>query len=173
MKTQKFAGLSVQIMNAIDQEVLKANWEHQLAHQISNLPPIESFLVDLEDALAWWLEPNIAKPNPAPMPQAKGHIVPRTFFPTVGRLIGSSLAMEQIRRAAHNKQCALISYHGNKRLVEPYSLRHPSTGNEILYVHEIEKDGISIDAPRQYKTHEIDSASISDRAFTPKWAIEL
>ncbi len=162
-----------QIMSAIDQEVLRANWKHQLAHQISNLPPIESFLNDLEDAVAWWLEPEIAKPNLTPMPQVGGEIVPRKFFPTIGHRTGSSMAMEQIRRAAHNRQCVLISYHNHKRLVEPYSLRYPSTGNEILHVHEIEKDGISIDAHRQYKTHEIDSASISNRTFIPKWAVEL
>jgi len=165
-----------QIMSAIDQEALKANWEHQLAHQISELPSTESFIDDLEDAIAWWLEPESAKPVPAPMPRISGRVVPRTFFPAVGHRTGSALAMDTIRRAAHNRQCVLISYHGHNRLVEPYSLRYPATGNEILYVREIEKDGRpseKINNPTVYKTHEIASARISNRTFTPRWAVEL
>ena len=147
-----------------------------MAHQISNLPPIESFLADLEDAIAWWLEPKNAKPNLDPMPQARGQIVPRIFFPTIGYRTTSSLVIEIIRHAAHNRQCALISYHGSIRLVEPYALRYPSTGNELLYVREIEKDGrpsVKGNNPTAYKTNEIDSASISSKTFMPKWAIEL
>ncbi len=176
----KFRELSAptvqQIMSAIDQEVLRSNWDHQLAHQISNLPTIETFLDDLKDAIAWWLEPEIAKPKLSPMPQVSGQIVPRKFFPTIGHQTGSSLAMEVIRRAAHNRQCVLISYHGNTRLVEPYSLRYPSTGNELLYVREIEKNGMPSSKrnnPTAYKTHEIDLASISNKTFIPKWEIEL
>jgi len=81
-----------------------------------------------------------------------------------------------LRRAAHNRQCVLIFYHKHTRLVEPYSLRYPSTGNELLYVREIEKDGmpsVKRNNPTAYKIYEINSASISDQTFIPKWAIEL
>jgi len=172
-----FKGLSApnvrQILGAIDQEGLKVNWDQQLSHQISNLPPIETFLVDLEDAIAWWLEPAIAKPSLAPMPGTSGQTATRMFFPSVGRLTGAAFAIEQIRRAAHNRQCALISYHGSMRLVEPYSLRYPSTGNELLFVREIEKNGRPSNENKSYKIHEIDSASISNRTFVPKWTVEL
>jgi len=161
------------IMDAIDENMLRANWEQQLAHQVSRLPTIETFFDDLKDALAWWLQPKLAKPKLKPMPQAKGRVVPRIFFPSTHRRTGSSMAMEQIRRAAHNRQCVLISCHGHTRLVEPYSLRYPPTGNEILHVHEIEKGGILIDEHRKYKTHEIEFASISDKTFVPRWEVEL
>ncbi|MFH0837676.1 MAG: nucleotidyl transferase AbiEii/AbiGii toxin family protein [Patescibacteria group bacterium] len=173
----KFKGLSAptvqQIMSAIDQGVLRANWEMQLSHQISNLPPIESFLADLEDAIAWWLEPKNARPNLEPMPQVSGQIGPRIFFPTIGYRTTSSLAIELIRRAAHNRQCALISYHGSMRLVEPYSLRYPSTGNEVLHAWELEKNGMPSNKHKIFITNEIDSATISEKIFNPKWAIEL
>jgi len=165
-----------QIMNAIDLEGLKVNWELQLAHQISNLPPVETFIADLEDAIAWWLEPAMAKPRPEPIPQVRDQVVPRKFFPSIGHLTGLSLAMELIRRAAHNRQCVLISYHGHERLVEPYSLRYPTTGNELLYVREIEKDRMPSNKMHNataYKTHEIESAIISSRTFVPKWEVEL
>ncbi len=161
-----------QIMSAIDRDMLRANWEHQLAHQISDLPPMETFLDDLEDAITWWLEPENAKPNLQPMPQAIGQVVPRTFFPTVNWRTGPSV-MDQIRHAAQNKLCALVSYHGSMRLVEPYSLRYPATGNKILHVQEIEKNGMPSNKHKSFITSEIDSASISNKTFIPKWEIEL
>ena len=147
-----------------------------MAHQISNLPPVEKFIDELEDAIAWWLEPETARPIPKPIPNARGRIAPRKLFPTTGHQTGTTLAMDTIRHAAHNRQCVLISYHDHNRLVEPYSLRYPTTGNELLYVREIEKDGMpsnKINNPTAYKSHEIDSAAISDRTFTPKWEVEL
>jgi len=165
-----------QIMNVIDQEILRANWEHQLAHQISDLPTVDSFINELEDSISWWMEPESATPEPTPIPRAIGRVVPRKFFPIIGQHTGSSFILEQIRRAAHNRQCVLISYHGHRRLVEPYSLRYSSTGNKLLYVREIEKDGMpsnKIHNPTAYKTHEIESASISNKTFTPKWKVEL
>jgi predicted nucleotidyltransferase component of viral defense system len=165
-----------QILGSIDKETLKTNWEHQLAHQISNLPPVEKFIDELEDAIAWWLEPEVAKPALNPVPKASGQRVPRSFFPATGIQTGTGLALDTIRRAAHNRQCVLISYRGHNRLVEPYSLRYLATGNELLYVREIEKDGMLSNKrnhPTAYITHKIDSASISNKTFTPNWEIEL
>ncbi|MCK5606170.1 nucleotidyl transferase AbiEii/AbiGii toxin family protein [Candidatus Pacearchaeota archaeon] len=165
-----------EILGAIDKETLKANWEHQLAHQISSLPPVETFINELEDAIAWWLEPEVAKPVLNPVPDAIGQRVLRSFFPTTRIQTGPGLTLDTIRRAAHNRQCVLISYHGHNRLVEPYSLRYPSTGNEILYVRELEKDGMPSSKrshPTAYKTHKIELAIISNKTFTPIWEVEL
>ncbi|HHA18459.1 MAG TPA: nucleotidyl transferase AbiEii/AbiGii toxin family protein [Methylophaga sp.] len=160
------------IMDSIDNSVLRANWEHQLAHQINKLPPVDIFIDDLRDAIAWWLKPEIAKPSLQPMPQASGEIVPRSLFPKINWQTGPT-AMYQVRYAARNKLCALISYHRSTRLVEPYSMRYPSTGNEILHVWELEKNGMPSDMHKSFKTHEIDSASISNHTFIPKWEVEL
>ena len=81
--------------------------------------------------------------------------------------------MERIRHAARNRQAAIVTYHGSKRLVEPYSLRYPATGNELLHVWEIEKDGRPVNAPRSYKTDEIDSATVTTIDFRPRYAIEF
>ncbi|MCK4541358.1 MAG: hypothetical protein KAU17_03875, partial [Spirochaetales bacterium] len=146
--------------------------EHQLAHQINKLPPVDIFIDDLRDAIAWWLKPEIAKPNLQPMPQASGKIVPRLLFPKINWQTGPT-AMDQIRHAARNKLCVLISYHGTTRLVEPYSLRYPPTGNEILHVWELEKNEMPSNMHKSLKTYEIDSAFISDHTFIPKWEVEL
>jgi len=161
-----------QIIGAIDSGVLKANWDHQLAHQINILPPSDTYIDDLGDAIAWWMEPDKAKPKLQPMPEAVGESIPRTLFPSVNWQTGPT-ALDQVRYAARNKLCANISYHGSMRLVEPYSLRYPSKGNEMLHVWELETDGTPSNMYTCFKTHEIDSASISNRTFIPKWAVEL
>jgi len=160
------------IMNSVDIGVLRANWKNQLSHQINELPDVDIYFDDLSDAIAWWLEPEIATPRLKPMPQATGELVQRQLYPKINLQTGPT-AMNLISRAARNNRCALISYHGSNRLVEPYSLRYPSTGNEILHVWEIEKNGMSSNSHKSFKTYEIDSASISDQSFIPKWEVEL
>ena len=119
-----------------------------------------------------WLKPEIAKPSLEPNPKAHGEIVPRMLFPTINWQTGPT-AMDQIRYAARNKFCAVITYHGSIHLVEPYSLRYPSTGNEILHVWELEKNGMPSHQHKSFKTYEIDSASISNHTFVPQWKVEL
>ncbi len=160
------------ILDAVDNAVLRSNWEQQLAHQINRLPPVDLFIGDLQDAIAWWLKPEIAKPSLPVMPQASGKTAPRVMFPKVSWQNGPT-AMDQIRYAARNKLCAIVSYHGSTRLVEPYSLRYPSTGNEILHVWELKKNGIRTNMHKSLKTNEIRSASVSEYTFVPKWVVEL
>ena len=160
------------IMDSIDENILRANWEQQLAHQINNIPSVDLFIDDLRDAIAWWLKPEIAKPRLKTNPEAIGKIFPRSLFPKINWQTGPT-AMDQVRHAVRNKLCALISYHGSTRLVEPYSLRYPSTGNEILHVWELEKNGMPSNMHKSFKTHEIDSASTSNHTFIPKWEVEL
>ena len=161
-----------QIMGVINEASLRSSWEQQLDHQITNLPLVDTFLLDLEDALAWWLEPEFAKPELESMPSASGQIVSRELFPSVNWETGPSV-LDQIRHAARNRLCAIVMYHGSERLVEPYSLRYSETGNELLHVWEIKKNGAQSDMHKSFKTKEIERASISNNVFTPRWAIEL
>jgi len=160
------------IMDSIDENILKINWEQQLAHQINNIPSVDLFIDDLRDAIAWWLEPERAKPSLQPMPGTSGEIAPRQLFPEINWQIGPT-ELDRVRNAARNKVCAIISYHGATCLVEPYSLRYPVTGNEILHVWELEKNGTPSNMHKSFKTHEIDSVSISNQAFIPRWDVEL
>ena len=161
-----------QVMDAIDEGVLRANWEQELSHQINVLAPVETFLADLRDSIAWWLQPETAKPRLQPMPEAKGRSAPRVFFPSVSWQAGPA-AMDRIRYAAHSRLCAVVTYHNSTRLVEPYSLRYPSTGNENLHVWEVEKNGVPSNHQKVFKTHEIESATVSNRSFLPQWDVEL
>lgn len=160
------------IIKSIDTEVLKTNWNHQLAHQINNLPPVDSYLADLEDAIAWWLEPSIAKPGLVTIPGATGRPVERQMFPDItSGAIPSTL--DYIRRAARNRFLVLVRYNNAKRLVEPYSLRYPPTGNEILHVWEVKKNGLSSNQHKSFITNRLTYLSTSNQTFVPKWEIEL
>ena len=160
------------VLASVDLENLKSNWEHQLAHQISNLPPVESYIDELDEAIRWWLLPDSYVAPLESMPNASGEIAPRVLFPEINWRQGPSF-MDQIRSAARNRQCILISYHGSERLVEPYSLRYPATGNETLHVWEREKNGFPEGKHKSYKVNEIDSISLMGITFQPKWIVEL
>lgn len=160
------------VVEAIDEDLLKANWDHQLAHQLPILAPVETFTADLRDAIAWWLEPAVAKPALPSMPQATGSRPSRPLFPTYSwRSAPSNL--EQIRYAARNRLCALVTYNGVQRLVEPYSIRHPATGNQLLHVHEVQKNGRPSNKHKAFVTSKITSASVSNIPFSPRWFVEL
>lgn len=161
-----------EVLGAIDEGLIEANWQQQLAHQLPVLAPVETFMADLRDAIAWWLEPPLAEPALATMPQATGQLAPRPLFPEY-TWRATPLPLEAIRYAARNRLCALVTYGGARRLVEPYSLRYPSTGNEILHVWEVQKNGSSSHEHKSFITSRIVEASVSSTPFTPRWAVEL
>ncbi len=171
-----FKGLSspkiAEILAAIDNEVLRANWAHQLGHQLPILPNVETFIDDLSDTLAWWLAPAEAKAPLQPNPKATGELVPRQFFSTTDWRTGPS-PMDRIRYAARNRLCALVSYHGSVRLVEPYSARFPKTGNQLLHVWEVEKNGFPSQSHKSFIISKIENADVSTTSFVPKWLVEL
>jgi predicted nucleotidyltransferase component of viral defense system len=162
------------ILGRMDRDVVKADWDQQLAHQLPALPSVDGFLEELEDALRWWLEPAAATPRAEPVPVKAGEIlIPRVYFPTYRSFGTGERYLETVRFAARNRLCVRVDYHGDRRLVEPYSLRRPKTGNRLLYVHERTKNGFPVNAIRAYKIDEIDGVATTDIPFTPKWLIEL
>jgi hypothetical protein len=68
---------------------------------------------------------------------------------------------------------ARIDYHGVSRLVEPYSLRMPKTGNLLLYVHEVERGGAEGEGIKSFSVEELGEVAITEQPFHPRWAIEL
>ncbi|HED08518.1 MAG TPA: nucleotidyl transferase AbiEii/AbiGii toxin family protein [Ignavibacteria bacterium] len=160
------------IMKSIDTEVLKANWNNQLAHQINDLPPVESYLSDLKNAIAWWLEPAIAKPQLITMPWVSGIPVEHQMFPDIEPGTAPA-ALDYIRRAARNRFLVLVMYNGSERLVEPYALRYPATGNKTLHVWEVKKDGLPSNQHKSFITNRLIYLSTSNKTFVPKWEVEL
>jgi predicted nucleotidyltransferase component of viral defense system len=173
------------ILARVESGTLRSDWEQQLRHQVPHLPVVDSFLGDLRGALAWWLEPEHAPIELAAIPSpATEHPVPRQYFPaasTGGRgLLQSRLPsqplgdpLERIRFAARNRLCAEILYHGVVRIVEPYSLRHRSTGNTLLYGFELVRGGRPSHGIKAFKITEVQAARITDRPFTPRFLVQL
>lgn len=69
--------------------------------------------------------------------------------------------------------CALLSYHGSMRLVEPYSVRLHKTGNQVLHAWEVEKNGFPSQSHKSFIISQIDNAEVSTTSFLPKWLVEL
>jgi predicted nucleotidyltransferase component of viral defense system len=176
------------VLSRIDLAQLQANWEDQLAHQLPVLPTADSFYNDLRPALSWWIDENPTEPALLPISSlATGARVPRTHFPEVetnrigigrqantasmgGRWAGH---LDQIRYAARNRLCIKIQYHGVERLVEPYSLRLPGTGNLLLYVYELARGTYTGGGIKAYKVSEIANTEITRQPFSPRYAVEL
>ncbi len=174
------------ILSQLDFAQLKAGWGDQLGHQLEMLPPVESFYNDLRPALSWWIDERPVEPVLATISHVKNEIsLPRVHFPApavmqarrlgVGRhaSMASSIYMDQIRYAARNRLYIEVEYHGVRRLVEPYSLRQPSTGNQLLYVYELTKGAVRTDDIRSYKINEIMAAEVKQQAFSPRYMVEL
>jgi len=174
------------IFNQIDFAQLKANWEDQLGHQLQVLPPVESFYTELKPALSWWIDEHPSEPTLAMISTAKDEtILPRVHFPEstilqakrigIGRQTDTFLnsRLDQIRYAARNRLCVEINYHRITRLVEPYSLRRPNTGNLLLYVYELERGGFRSGSIKAYKLFEITNAEVTHQVFSPRYIVEL
>ena len=173
------------ILGRVDQDTLRQNWKHQIAHQLPVLPPIESFLDDLEDAIAWWLEPVRARPQPSPVAAAPHEsTIPRQVLPSLeptGRPAGAKPTpgsedletLDRLRFAARNRLCAELRYKGIGRVVEPYSLRRSSTGTRLLYAFERLRDGRPSGQVKAFDVSRIETTAVTSQPFSPRYAVEL
>lgn len=175
------------ILAAIERDVLAADWENALRHQIRLLPPVDEFLAALGEALRWLFLPEHPVEILPSVSTRKGEApVPTLRFatPALGsagapaRRVGVPAGvhgskMDRIRFAARNRLLAQIHYHGVSRLVEPYSLRLPETGNLLLYVYEIERGRSSSKRVKAFKVEELGEVTVTDRVFRPQYMVEL
>jgi hypothetical protein len=177
------------ILLAVDADTLAPDWQNALGHQLAVLPPMEDFLAALRDAIEWLIGERAPKAAPEAIPGgADEQPVPRFRFsqaPHLGALgrgmvapsgIGLpiySSSMDRIRYSARNRLLARVRYHRVERLVEPYSLRLPGTGNLLLYVFERERGGRWSDSIKAFKVAEISTVEVTNSPFQPRYLIEL
>jgi len=81
--------------------------------------------------------------------------------------------MSRIVYAARNQLCLEITYKGVRRIVEPYSLRFPRTGNTLLYVWERVSGSQRSNQIKAVILFAIDSVKITDESFRARYRIEL
>jgi predicted nucleotidyltransferase component of viral defense system len=174
--TQKcgFKGLAFPSLAALQshKDELFADWQTMLAHQLPQLPPVESYW----DALAEffdWLTDKRTRTHLGTHPLAGQSEIVRL---PVGALHvpGRNMAfMEVIRFAAANRLCVELDYTNQKgerhpRLIEPYSLRRTKDGNMLLMAVEA-----NTGQSKSYRIDQMHGARMTDRTFVPRYQVEL
>jgi hypothetical protein len=180
MAARKFASKGLTLPSAAElvrlaQESpeLRSEWGNMLGHQLPAVPDLDNFLARLPHALRWLdaASPKLV-PFPAlpPVPARAGQV--RATTPPM-RMWAQRIPLEAVNYAGAAHLLIEIEYHGARRVIEPYSLRRPKTGNLLLYGFERTKDGYPTDGIRAYKVEEIDATRVLSTAFSPRYAIEL
>jgi predicted nucleotidyltransferase component of viral defense system len=178
------------ISRAIDPGVLETDWGQSLRHQLPVLPPADEFLAALDEVLDWLFGVEAAPPALPTVPGRPGETgVPPVRFalPTPAAILGRGAPtwagawpaetfgsrMDRVRYGARNRLLVRINYHGVSRLVEPYSLRVPKTGNLLLYVFEVQRGGGPGGGIKAFKVAEIGNVEVTAQPFQPQYRVEL
>ena len=170
----EFKGIEFPTLDAIreHQDELFSDWSSMLAHQLPQLPPIESFWNSLDEFFLWLNDKFV---------QTSLKIYPRsdsdeTLYLPVGsiRLSGrSSSFLEIIRFAGGNRLCVELDYTNQKgerrpRIIEPYSIRRTKDNTLLLMGREV-----SSGKDKSYRVDQIHGATMTNQSFEPKYQIEL
>ena len=140
---------------------LKSEWAHMLDHQLRALPDFEHFVSELPKVFAWLS--GEASFEPEPLAEEEDLWTPPPTFWT-----GEGSRLEPVRFAAVNRLLVDLGYQGQTRLIEPYSLRRSRAGDILL--HALRADS---GEHRAYRLDRIQSARVTTRPFTPRYAIEF
>jgi hypothetical protein len=170
----RFKGIPVPELAAIEAHrgELEADWEAMLAPQLPVLPPFEHFWEELGPLLRWLRQEEVpAASTPYPM----GSDEQPVYLGGAGtwRNLGGGGFLELIRFAASSHLCVDLDYIDEKgsfgtRTIEPYSLRTTTAGYYVLHAERADGTG-----HREYRVDRIQGARVTNRGFTPKYAIEL
>ncbi|MFH0770839.1 MAG: nucleotidyl transferase AbiEii/AbiGii toxin family protein [Candidatus Peregrinibacteria bacterium] len=143
---------------------LKSEWSNMLKHQLKELPPFDHFFGELS-AFFTWLH---GRSEERKLPQIRTRESVTTWSPPAGVSHWGGAPIEAIRFAASNRLCVQLGYKGTVRLIEPYALRQTQEGNIILVARKVETG-----ESRAYRIDRIESASVTQRSFTPVYDIEI
>lgn len=143
---------------------LEPQWNHMLAHQLTHLPPFESFWDDLAPFFDW-LEGQLSDEKLVSVSSRDEAI----FQP--GRIANAysiDSILHKIQFAAANRICVNLRYNNKDRTVEPISFRTAKTGNRLFYGFEREA-GHS----KAFSLSGIQSVEITQLAYTEKYPVEI
>ncbi|MEO8133573.1 MAG: nucleotidyl transferase AbiEii/AbiGii toxin family protein [Betaproteobacteria bacterium] len=176
----EFKGIPVPTYAALNHRperiAIEVEWEQMLAHQLPICPPFDEFWQELP-AVFDWLNERSAAPALAFVPASGFGRAPMDdtwrLPPMVQAWGAGAGSMETIRFAAANHLCVQLDYtkeSGERTAptIEPYSVRRTSAGDLLLF-------GVKADTgeSRSYRLDRIRSATVTRRAFRPRYAIEL
>lgn len=146
---------------------LEGMWESMLGHQLPMLPPVADFWEALPEVFAWIM---IGAEAPQLMPIAGGaaEVLIRSRVLPMSVPVRARAPLEIIRFAAANYLCVDLTYDGNVRRIEPYSLRQTAEGNFVL--HAIRSDS---GEHRSYRVDRMQDATVTAQSFVPRYIVEL
>ena len=153
-------------------EELAGEWKNMLGHQLPTLPPIQSFL-DALPAFFEWLAGQQRPTITTVHPLALNTELVRGPSTTIGFGQANAPAIETIRFAAANRLCVDLEYRDENgrrgsRIIEPYSLRRTKARDILLMAVRADSG-----EARSYRLDRIIGARTTQRAFTPRYPVEL
>ena len=168
----KGIGLPAMSDMAVFKDAIEGNWEPMLSHQLPSLPPLEIYWDALPEFFDWLYAETRPSARALSSVAGEGEIY-RPVYGQLGFRARSGGSLELIRFAAGNRLCVELDYTDNSgrrstRVIEPYSLRRARNGNILLYAVRADDGEI-----RAYKIDQINSAAITNRAFVPRFQVEL
>lgn len=145
-------------------EELEPQWKHMLAHQLPQLPPIESFWADLEPFFDW-LYGQLQTERLVSISDKDESI----FQPgRVANAYSANSMLHKMQFAAANRVCVELKYNSKKRTVEPISFRTSGDGNRLFYGYERDANH-----PKAYSLSKIESIEITNLSYTEKYPVEI
>ena len=143
---------------------LKSQWVNMLAHQLSQLPPMESFWRDLEPFFEWL--------NGSIQEEKLSFVSDRdetAFYP--GRIVDAKTInsiLYRIQFAAANRVCIKITHSNKPRTIEPISFRQTKNGNRLFYGLHREENKV-----KAFSINNIQSVEITNIPYTEKYPVEI
>lgn len=173
-----FKNIGVPDMPSIQQSPLvtelQVSWAQMLAHQLPSLPPFEGFWAELPEVFDWLYQRAVRPVLGSVAVSAEtdtGWHAPA--MASSWRNLGINAPLEVIRFAAANRLCVQLAYRDasdtpSQPVIEPYSLRRTLDGNYLLYGVKAETG-----QDRSYRVDRISAATVTQRAFTARYLVEL
>jgi predicted nucleotidyltransferase component of viral defense system len=138
---------------------LEQQWSNMLAHQLPNLPTLESFWRDLSPFFDW-LNSNLQEEKKV----AFGGVDEMVFQPgRVANAYSMDVVLQRIQFAAANRVCVELTYHDKVRTLEPLSFRRAKNGNRLFYGHEREEGII-----KAYSLNKIQGVQITNEPYSER-----
>lgn len=146
---------------------LRLDWVAMLAHQLPQLPDVDTFLSQLDDIFAWLAGAQSHAQRPVPLGDGEAAVAPRGL-----RSWRASAPVELLRFAGANRLRVDIDYRAQDgrwgwRNVEPYALRRSREGRLLLFV--VNDRG----QLRSYRVDRIRDIRVTGKPFVPRYRIEL
>ena len=99
------------ILAKVDDQLIEANWEHQLRHQLNVLPPIRSYLEELRKESLWWMETKPIAVKLPLIPEKPGEkSIPRMPFPEMQPLGAQNGTCRRYLTVSYPRNLDLIRY---------------------------------------------------------------